>query len=180
MVFRSQRADGLRRGGRGGVPRLGPFDRLHFPTWSAQAMSGAGLDAAPDVVMLISAAVWLYWLDPKAVSEQLGPFVLFCLYPVSVLALVLIKRRREVSGYSYLAKLGTFVAWVFMTYTFEAGVSWPVMIGAIILSYIDLAEDLLLLALNDDLDGTSKEILFGRDTLVRLYPKKSPGNDLQT
>ncbi|MCK1384096.1 hypothetical protein [Bradyrhizobium sp. 21] len=142
--------------------------------------SEARLTAAPDVVMLISAPVWLYWLDPKAVSEHAGHFALFCSYPISACVLVLIRRRRNISGYSYLGKLGTFVVWVFMIYIFETGLSWPIMIGAVILSHIYLAEDLMLLALNDDLDDESKQIMFGRVVLSRLFQKKSDGRELES
>jgi phosphatidylglycerophosphate synthase len=130
---------------------------------------GAKFDSFADNMLLVSAPVWIYWIDKRVIIENLPFFVAYLAGLICVFALMFIKYRRNVEIHTYLSKIGTSVTWIFIIYTFVIGFSQPLFILAMLLSYAFLVEDLILLAIKDDLDEKCKGLLFERELLASLF-----------
>lgn len=129
---------------------------------------GAKFDSFADNMLLISAPVWIYWINKSAITENLPFFIVYLACLVCVFALMFIKHGRNVEIHTYLAKIGTSVMWIFIIYTFLVGFSRPLFVSAMLLSYAFLVEDFVLLAIKDDIDEKCKGLLFERELLAGL------------
>jgi cardiolipin synthase (CMP-forming) len=121
---------------------------------------GAKLDSLADNLLLVSAPVWLFWIDRRVVIENPVLCAMYIVALAAVFIAMLTKHKRNVEIHTYLSKLGASMMWIFLIYVCVIGYNKIFFFVTMTFSYLYLAEDFILLTTRDRINETVKGLFF--------------------
>jgi phosphatidylglycerophosphate synthase len=144
-----------------------------------QSPAGARLDAVADVLLLLSATMWLGLLHPEIVGENVGLIAVACLIYVISLAIGPVRFGRLGNLRLYSAKLAGGLLYLFAVSTFVFGAySRPLLVlaaSALIISAVETAVAHLMLSVVDGRLGSVLLVSRRRTEVKTIHDVGSAG-----
>lgn len=120
---------------------------------------GAVLDSLADNLLMISATVWLYWLQPEIIHNHPVWVGVYLGALAAVYVVMAVKFRRNVGIHTYASKIGNVVFWLFLVHALVFGYERVFFYLTMVTSYYYLAEDLYLLLTRPEIDEHVRSFL---------------------
>ncbi|HEY4715018.1 MAG TPA: CDP-alcohol phosphatidyltransferase family protein [Candidatus Paceibacterota bacterium] len=105
---------------------------------------GAFLDSLGDILLLVVAVLGAFWFEPGLFAENKLPILLVLGLYAFLSFIVYIKYRRPSSFHTYLAKATFVLLAIFFVYLFFFGFSKLLFYAVIVLSTVELLEEIII------------------------------------